>query len=192
MAKNIFYHCELYVMIFTGFQTLEDRNNPEYFESNGPHKCVSIKAWLGYGYYFWCSDIKWAHKWGADNYGKYMVFKGGIIYDEKIFDIYGNPLHKKQMTEWMNEILYKNPKLNEDDITIQQIIDYAKKHAKFESDYSAIRAADYPSVQHGIKFVSNRKEYTYIGEERVQYCLLSKTNLALRTFMVIFPDKYKN
>ena len=34
------------------FQTLEDRNNPDEVESQGPFICTN-NPWLGKGYYFW-------------------------------------------------------------------------------------------------------------------------------------------
>lgn len=33
------------------YQTVEDRDNPDYVLENGPFKCIS-NAWLGDGYYF--------------------------------------------------------------------------------------------------------------------------------------------
>ena len=180
-----------YSMVFTGFQTLDDRNNPEYFEVNGPHRCTSPKSWLGFGYYFWESEIKWAHTWGKSLYRQYMIFECKIKYDETVFDIYGNPLHRKCIWGWMEEMKNKNPKIDEDELTIFNIIEYAKKYGKFERAYNAIRAADYPYAQKEVRFVPTRNEITYLGEERVQYCLINKNNLILPSYMVIYPIKYK-
>ena len=37
-------------MIIKVYQTLEDRNNIEYIETNGPFKCERPDACLGHGY----------------------------------------------------------------------------------------------------------------------------------------------
>ena len=42
------------------FQTLEDRNNPDEVESQGPFICTN-NPWLGKGYYFWDTFLDLAH-----------------------------------------------------------------------------------------------------------------------------------
>ncbi len=178
-------------MTYTGYQTLEDRNNPDYFEMNGPHRCTSNKTWLGVGYYFWDSEINWAHNWGKTQYKKHMIFEGKIKYDETVFDLFGNPIHRTSMWGWREELLLKNPKIREEDLTVYNILEFAKKRGGFETKYNAIRAADYPKEQTAVKFLPWRKEFTYIGVERVQFCLLNKNNLISHSFVVIYPEKYK-
>lgn len=34
------------------YQTVEDRENPDYVEQHGPFICTNKNAWLGEGYYF--------------------------------------------------------------------------------------------------------------------------------------------
>ena len=40
------------------YQTLENRNNPDQIEEQGPFLCNRKSAWLGEGYYFWDSFIE--------------------------------------------------------------------------------------------------------------------------------------
>jgi len=56
-----------------GHQTIEDQNNVDEVEKNGPIKAV-FKPYLGDGYYYWDNNIKAAHWWGSNNYGgNYMI-----------------------------------------------------------------------------------------------------------------------
>ena len=43
--------------MLTGYHTVEDRDNPDEIEADGPFKCTRGDAWLGPGYYFWDSKI---------------------------------------------------------------------------------------------------------------------------------------
>ena len=51
------------------FQTLEDRNNPDEVESQGPFICTN-NPWLGKGYYFWDTFLDLAHWWGTKAFFK--------------------------------------------------------------------------------------------------------------------------
>ena len=51
-------------MMVKAFQTLEDMDNIDIVELNGPFPCIHKGAWLGYGCYLWDSRIEWAIDWG--------------------------------------------------------------------------------------------------------------------------------
>lgn len=64
------------------YQTLEDRDNVDYVEANGPFLGNVRDRWLGKGYYFWDTFIDAAHYWGFVSYkvkGKdYIIAKSEV------------------------------------------------------------------------------------------------------------------
>ena len=177
-------------MIVTGYQTLEDKNNVDYFEQNGPHKCTSGSSWLGFGYYFWDTEMEWAHNWGRSKYREYVIFQAKLRIDESTFDLYGNVEHQRLALEWRSEILKKYLKTDASTLTVFNIIEYAKKWAKFDETYYSIRAADYPPKQTKIPFIQGGREFAILGGIRVQHCLINKKNLISHSFRISYPEKY--
>ena len=49
-------------MIVTGYYTLENKDNFDEIEVDGPFDCTHKGAWLGTGSYFWDTNIDWAHE----------------------------------------------------------------------------------------------------------------------------------
>lgn len=174
-------------MLTKGYHTLEDRSNPDHIEEWGPQPCNRKNAWLGDGYYFWDGDIFWAHDWGK-NYPKgYMIFEGEISIDDNTYDLVGNMLHKKEFWHVIQELVTTGFFKSLHYVTVPKVIEYIKKHAGF--DYNSIRAADYPEKAYTISFGGKRGEFMYLNE-RVQVCLITKKNLSLQSFRVIFPEEY--
>jgi hypothetical protein len=170
-----------------GYHTLEDRGNYIPIEETGPKPCSHSKAWLGHGYYFWDSNIYWAHDWGR-NYAKYMIFEGEIEIDENTYDLLGNISHKLEFAEMSYDLKRKNNLKPEANVIVAQVIEYIKKFVGF--DYNSIRAADYPERTSIISFGGKRGEFMYLNE-RAQICLINKNNLSLPSFKVIHPEEYK-
>ncbi len=177
-------------MIIKGYHTLEDRDNYLQVEFNGPGKCIDKRAWLGHGYYFWDSDIDIAHTWGKNCYGQecYYIFEGDITIDDETFDLYGRVTHKMELIAAYDAIIASGL-LDEDSITVSDIIEYLKKIGAFP--YTAIRAADIPKRHFKISFGGKRGEYM-IANERVQVCLIVKKSLNLQSFRCIYPEEYVN
>ncbi len=171
-------------MILECFQTVEDLDNADYIERNGPFKCVRTDAWLGEGYYFWDSNIEWAHSWGAfyEENG-YIICQAQIRFDETVFDLYGNVQHNLLFERAYLAIRQQTDR----EITVPQVITAMRKMGRFA--YNAIRAFDQPSsvlrVQYNI-----RKSEQLIINQRVQICLLNKNNLLSQTFRIVFPERY--
>ena len=79
------------------YQTVEDRDNPDYIEANGPIQCMS-NAWLGPGYYFWDTFYENAEWWGRSHYnGKYMICATESSCEADLFDLVGNTQHLIEM-----------------------------------------------------------------------------------------------
>lgn len=177
-------------MIIKGYHTLENRDNYLQVEENGPGKCTDYRAWLGHGYYFWDSDIDLAHSWGENTYGvdRYYIFEGEIAINDETFDLYGRVAHKKELMAAYDAII-ESGHLDEDSITVADIIEYLRKIGAFS--YNSIRAADIPRRQFRIYFGGQRGEFM-IANERVQVCLVIKKNLNLQSFRCIYPEEYLN
>ncbi|MEZ0607673.1 hypothetical protein ACAW74_04105 [Fibrella sp. WM1] len=171
-------------MIVTGYQTLEDQENADYIEQYGPFVCKRPDAWLGDGYYFWDSNIDWAHDWG-DYYSQngYVICSSQIRLDETVFDLFGNVKHQ-QLFERAYIALRERTR---SEVTVPQVINAMKMLKAFP--FHAIRAFDEPRTVSTIRYNHKRPEQLIIGQ-RVQICLVNKNNLLSQTFRIVFPEKY--
>lgn len=166
----------------TGYHTLQDRGNPREIELEGPRYCYRNDAWLGRGYYFWDTDITWAHRWKKSDNKGYMICEAQLLIDENTFDLLGNVAHQKRLQECA-AILSAHA---EKDVSVYEVVEYLKKHLDFP--YNSIRAFDDPNPVR-INYDNKRTEQLTLNK-RVQICLIDKTNLILNSFKVIFPERY--
>lgn len=83
------------------FQTLEERNNPDEVESQGPFLCTN-NPWLGKGYYFWDTFLDLAHWWGKQVHnGNYIICQTSVEDNsEDILDLVGNTQHLIEFKEY--------------------------------------------------------------------------------------------
>ena len=173
------------------YQTLENRENIDKIEANGPYLCNRSDAWLGPGYYYWESFIYWAHHWGETCYGlgNYVICE--TLLDPKAISILNllDPENLSYFHEGINAIqrLYPSRKL-----TVPVVIKYLKEHTSFP--YVAIKASGLLSP---INIDSNRyiKFNPTMGSvldlrPQVQICLLEKSVIGDNNFKVIFPQEY--
>ena len=177
-----------YLMSVLAYQTLEDRDNPDEIEDNGPYKCRRPNAWLGFGYYFWDSNIQWAHDWGQQSYNnEYIICEASIELTDSCYDLVGCIAHQLEMIEIIGEFKKSGYLSDKGEIYVGQVIELMKNRGIF--DYSAIRANDNKKA-YDFFFTSNNVENTTLLK-RTQICLIDKTNLISRTFRVIHPKHYK-
>jgi hypothetical protein len=181
------------------YQTLEDRDNPDEVECNGPYKCTRKDAWLGQGYYFWDTFEDLAHWWGHQGYnGCYVICKSQLKYNkDDIFDltIGGNTDHLLEFEE-VAKILknqYNNKGRN---ISIPFIINYMKsKLGNF--NYRAIRACGINSINKDQNICASRYYFkdnygAYIDcKPCIQICILDKRILGKNNFKIIYPETYR-
>lgn len=92
------------------YHTLEDRENPDEVENRGPFVCTRGDFWFGKGYYFWDTNVEWAHNWGEWSYGeeRYIICQATIKLDNNIFDLTGNVSHKMAFMDAYDIIIKKN------------------------------------------------------------------------------------
>lgn len=180
--------------MLTGYHTVEDRNNREVILFQGPFRCEREDAWLGHGYYFWDTNLFWAHEWGQNAYRKqgYVICSGVIDNStDVLWDLYGNVEHNLEFIAAMDTILESGLYKSEEEILASDIIDYLRMKGVFR--YSGVRVADTynRTKQIALKHPDGRgrRAYMMIGE-RVQICLFEKSELLLRDFIIVFPEKY--
>lgn len=175
-------------MLTNGYHTLQDQGNVDVIERNGPIKCETQAAWLGHGYYFWDADINWGHSFGRSRYREeYMIFEAEIVLNNETYDLYGNVSHKLEFKALWEELRENGHFEPGEEITVPKLIEYLKSHVGFS--YNSIRAADNPDRQSVLSFGGRKGEFMYLNE-RVQICLITKKNLSLQSFRVVYPDKY--
>lgn len=121
------------------YQTLEDRNNPDVVENQGPFLCNRKDVWLGIGYYFWDSFIENAHWWGKEGarYKNYFICESSFKLNERCFDLYDNPEHIKNFRGAIEE-LKKQKLYDEKKTTVARVIEFLKRINNFP--FEAIRA----------------------------------------------------
>ena len=178
-------------MIVEGYQTLEDQDNIDHIETEGPFECRRSGAWLGFGYYFWDTNIDWAIGWGENSYkrlGKdFVIAKCKLNLESSCFDLVGNVQHQIDMKEII-DVMIKSKKIKSvSEAIVPNVIMFMKNQGVFK--FKSIRAADMHRDIVRLQFKSDKKEYMIINQ-RVQICVIEKKDVLLRPFSVIFPDKY--
>ncbi len=151
-------------MVIIGYHTLEDRGNPDEILKDGPQKCNRQDAWFGHGYYFWDTEIKWAHRWSKI---PYMIFEASIVIDENTFDLLGNVQHCKDFEDSAKLLNDRLKKSNKRIATAPEIIEYMKRHTSFP--YNSIRGYDEPKPER--YFFRNQSQESFYLNKRVQVCL---------------------
>jgi hypothetical protein len=183
-------------MMVKAFQTLEDMDNIDIVELNGPFPCIHKGAWLGYGCYLWDSRIDWAIDWGHFVYTskqkEFIIGRTWIDLRKECFDLMGNVQHQYDFQEIIKVMIEsKKIKKNEEAI-VANVIEFMKNKNLFP--FKSIRAADMRNVKKyffRIDSISGKpKEYMMINQ-RVQICVISKKDVLSELFEVIYPEKYK-
>lgn len=186
--------------IRTVYQTLEDRDNPDFVEQNGPFKCVRKNAWLGDGYYFWDSFIENAHWWGAEGAsygGRYMICESTYVLDEeRCFNLIDNPLHF-EMYNNTKQLMHDKGLFVENVTTVARIIEYIKNTLKLFK-YEGIRVYGVNSKSFSSPFSNrtifdNNHNTKYLDSiPAIQVCFYSTKSLNLKGFKLIYPPEYNN
>ncbi len=175
------------------YQTLEDRNNIDFVENNGPFCCKRTDAWLGKGFYFWEYHIENAHWWGEKSYrNNYIVCKANYVFDNMTcYDLVDNYENRTQLREI-------EKKLAEDDnypppYTVPRIIAYMKYIGIFH--YQAIRIVGEQvkkvnsTYSKAIPFQSKSSTHYYETIPPIQVCFYDKGIIMLDQYAVVY-SKY--
>jgi len=182
--------------MLTGYHTIEDRGNPDEIESEGPFLCKREDAWLGNGYYFWDTKFEWAHQWGEKAYKTkgYVICRADLEDAPSVmYDLFGNVAHQEEFEE-MIELLKADRSYSRAKPLVSEILAFLQRQNLFP--YRGIRAADNYNKVIEVDFRPPRsakkpenRPYMRVGQ-RVQICLIEKSNLTLRNFTIVYPEKY--
>lgn len=183
-------------MVVEGYQTLEDKDNIDEVELDGPFPCRHKGAWLGFGCYLWDTHLEWAIEWGKFAYARknkdFII--GRILVDlaTDCFDLFGNVKHQFEFQEVIKVMIESKKIKNQKEAIVANVIEFMKRKGIF--NYKTIRAADMNNVKKyyfrvDIK-TSQPKEYMIINQ-RVQICVIEKKGVLLSSFEVVYPEKYR-
>lgn len=179
-------------MIVTAYQTLEDRDNIDEIETDGPYICTRRDAWLGTGYYFWDSNMDWAISWGENSYlrfqKEYVIGRCWIDLSQKCFDLLGNVAHQLELKEVI-EVMKNSGKIRQGQrLIMPNIIEFLKRNEIFP--YKSIRIGDNnETIQIHFNDQKRKREYMLINQ-RVQICVIERKDVILQPFDVIYPERY--
>lgn len=178
-------------MIVEAFQTLEDKDNIDQIELEGPFICDHSGAWLGVGYYLWDSNFDWALDWGEFAYNRYgkqfVVIRCKVDLSKDCFDLVGNVKHQMELLGFMKALEDSGKIKDESQKTIPNLLRLLDR--KGYLNYKSIRANDFHKNVVRLKFRFDRKEYMVLNE-RVQICVLVKKDVILQPIRVVYPEKY--
>ncbi|MDB5153045.1 MAG: hypothetical protein JWR54_1796 [Mucilaginibacter sp.] len=175
-------------------QTLQDLDNPNHIEDNGPFHVENIdQAFLGSGYYFWDDHIELAHYWGEVHCGrKYVICAGELSVEKELFfDLVGN---RKDMI-YFKDIISRIPEL--ENMPIGKIIEFLKdlnsrpnKRGIFP--FKVLRAiiSSVTAFKQDIKSFASKRQGNMTLTPQIMICLVEKNNLHLQSYKIIYPDKY--
>lgn len=184
--------------IKTLFQTLQNRDNADYVEENGPFVCNWENTWLGDGYYFWDTFIENAHWWGEVRYqNNHFVCSAICDFDtQECFDLVGDTDH---MSDFSDSVEFmKSQGLLKKESTVSTVIRFIKEKVG-GFNYQAIRAIgihsisehneDYKKYLFRFKFEVNKKAYLDY-KPAIQLCIFERDGLNLRDFKIEYPQEY--
>jgi hypothetical protein len=182
-------------MNITLYQTLEDRDNPEEIERDGPYKCERSDAWLGHGYYFWEGHLELAHFWGATNFDSYVICKADATLDHTCWDLHNNAELRIEFYE-VCKTMVRSGLANKEELLVSQVIEFYKSKGQFKS--SSIRMLGMDSVKNKkennafirrLGFKKNKFQYFDLLPP-IQICLIKKNALSLQNFLIVYPTMY--
>lgn len=176
------------------YQTLENRDNPDEIEENGPYKCNWSNTWLGDGYYFWDTFIENAHWWGdVHRKGNYIICEAHFDYLETTcLDLVGNTDHMTEFSAWVN--LMKGEGLIDENTTVARVIQHLDNVLDI-FQYKAIRVYGINSqsqqywANYGLKFEAD-KAYFLHYKPAIQICIFNCKEVNLRNLRVVYPVEY--
>lgn len=184
--------------IKTLYQTLADKENPEYVEQNGPFECSKKNAWFGNGFYFWDTFIENAHWWGEISYNNsYIITSGKCDFDrEKCFDLTGSDTSHNIIFCDALKIIQESQILEK--ITVPRVIEFLKMNTQFT--FEAIRGYGINTISPNGDFKKYVKRLNFkIGSFQyldylpaIQICLLEKKSLNYREHKIVYPEIYVN
>ena len=178
------------------YQTLEDRDNVDYVEANGPFLGNIRDTWLGKGYYYWDTFINSAHFWGWSSYKsknkEYIIAKTELdIPSERLLNLL-DPVDIQKFSTWIDEyeLTFPNRK-----VTVEKVITHIQNIMGSSFPYVAVKAVfndcvNKPEYQNRI-YQKNGRAYLDL-QPPIQMCIFDKSIIGQNNFKVIYPSDYLN
>lgn len=175
----------------TLYQTLEDKDNPDFVEEYGPFLCKAKGAWLGEGYYYWESFLEYARWWGETRYKRkgYFICESKVDFKRiKVLDLLDTDTIKDLINiskDWYDE--------KHEDPTVPQVIEYMREDESF--NYQAIRARvenatnESSLPDHRMYFNPGYSAYLELLPQ-IQVCVLDKRIIGEDNFHIVYPPMY--
>lgn len=182
------------------YQTLKDKENPDYIEENAPFKCNWNNAWLGDGYYFWDTFIENAHWWGQVRHDKsYVICKAECDFSSDLcFDLVGDTEHMLDFSNCIERL--RTEKLLNENTTVSRVLTFLKEKIS-GFNFEAIRVygiksisehkQEYDQYRHRLIFELSKPQYLDY-KPAIQLCLFKKKSLNLRNVKIEYPDEYNS
>lgn len=177
------------------YQTLEDRDNVDYVELNGPFLGNIRYTWLGKGYYYWDTFINLAHFWGWTSYKRfkknYIIAKTELtLPPEKTLNLL-DPNDIQKFTTWIDEYELTFPNKT---ATIEKVITHTRTIMGSDFPYVAIKAQFINCInqnEYQRRISPNGKAYLDL-QPPIQVCILDKSIIGPNNFKVIYPTNYSD
>ncbi|GGE27475.1 hypothetical protein [Psychroflexus planctonicus] len=177
------------------YQTLENKENPDEVENDGPFHCNWRNSWLGDGYYFWDSFIENAHWWGVSHCNRSYIICEAVVDldDNNCFDLVGNTKHLMDFGDSIDFMKEKGMLTSK--TTVSRVIHFMQSN-RILPNYSVIRAyginsksKDY-QPNYRIIFEPNRPFQYLPYKPEIQLCILKFNNINFRNYKIVYPDEY--
>ena len=175
--------------------TLQDKENPDYVEGNGPFAVENIRdAYLGEGYYFWDDHLDLAHWWGEYHcQNNYIICQAEFMIQKSDFcDLVGSRQDQIYFKKCIEELSVHHLPIGAIIGILRKLESRPDKKGVFP--YNAVRAVEIQKnsfLQPLFKFSSKRSGITTLNP-KIIICLLKKGEEFLKSFKIIFPNKYIN
>lgn len=176
------------------YQTLENRDNVDEVEANGPFPGKLRDRWLGPGYYYWDTLLNSAHFWGRVSYvskGKeYIIARSKIDFpSDKLLNLL-EPETVQKFNGWVREYEKTFPA---NQVTVEKVIVHIRSIMGESFQYEAIKALFIDCINHedfqSRIYMRGGRAYLDLLPP-VQVCVLDKKVVGPDNFKVIFPEKY--
>ncbi len=171
------------------YQTIENRDNADEVERDGPYICRRDSAWLGVGYYYWETNISLAHQWGEKVYNSnYFICQSKVKWENgTLYDLCDTRV-LKSFKEYAQQLERTYPQKR---VTVPFILMHMRKMRSFQ--YKAVRVYGEHSFNNNQKIFfkgrGNRGPYINPCPE-VQVCVIDKSVIGLENYHIIYPEMY--
>jgi hypothetical protein len=134
-----------------------------------------------------------AHFWGQVNFAKhgYVICQASIDdAHDVLWNIDGRTEHQEEFINAWNMLLSDGFIKNPNDVIVSDVIMYLQEKGLIP--YLAIRAADEDRDTCFMQFMPKNKQKPAQMrlKQRVQICLIEKSDITLRDFKIIYPNHY--